>query len=177
MMESLVLTVIGPDKPGVVDALSKVIAEHGASWEQSRMARLAGQFAGILLVKVPADRREALKAELSGLAGPDLEGVVAHGVTEPPREARVAHLELVGGDRPGIVQRISRAMAARHVNLDELETAIMRAPMSSELLFRARARLTIPDHVALEDIKRDVEAIAADLMVDIDLRESAGDDS
>jgi glycine cleavage system regulatory protein len=62
------------------------------------------------------------------------------------------------------------------VNLDELETELTRAPMSSELLFRAQARLTIPDDVALEDIQRDLEAIAADLMVDVDLRESAGDD-
>jgi glycine cleavage system regulatory protein len=175
MMESLVLTVIGPDKPGVVDALSKVIAEHDASWEQSRMARLAGQFAGILLIKVPADRREGLRLALEGLAGPALEVVVAHGVAEPPRAARVAHLELVGGDRPGIVQRISRAMAARHVNLDELETEIARAPISSELLFRAQARLTIPDGVSLDDVQRDLEAIAADLMVDIDLREHAGE--
>jgi glycine cleavage system regulatory protein len=176
MMESLVLTVIGPDKPGVVDALSRVIAEHDASWEQSRMARLAGQFAGILLVKVAADRREALRAALGQLAGGGLEVVIAHGVAEPEPKARVAHLELVGGDRPGIVQRMSRALAARQVNVDDLETEVTRAPMSSELLFRARARLTIPDGVELGDVQGDLEALASDFMVDIDLKERAGDE-
>ncbi len=172
-MESLVLTVIGPDKPGVVDALSKVIAEHGASWEASRMARLAGHFAGILLVKVPADRREPLAQAIEALAraSASLEVVVARGVADEARAGRVASLELVGSDRPGIVQRISRALAERHVNVDELETEVARAPMSSELLFRAHARLTLPDSVELDDVRRALEAIASDLMVDVDFRE------
>ncbi len=172
-MESLVLTVIGPDKPGVVDALSKVVAGHGASWEESRMARLAGQFAGILLVKVPPAQKDALVEALRTLASASLEVVVAHGVPEGEREGRAAVLSLVGGDRPGIVQRISRALAERGVNVESLETEVARAPMSSELLFHANATLTLPPGVDLATVRRDLEGIASDLMVDLALEEAA----
>ncbi|MBC7171104.1 MAG: ACT domain-containing protein [Polyangiaceae bacterium] len=171
-MESLVLTVIGPDKPGVVDALSNIIASKGASWEEGRMARLAGQFAGILLVKVPPDEKEALIAALHALGTSSLEVVVAHGAPEDERAGRTAVLSLVGGDRPGIVQRISRALAERGVNVDLLETEVARAPMSSELLFHASATLSIPSDVDVAAVRRDLEAIASDLMVDLALEEA-----
>ncbi len=172
MMESLVLTVIGPDKPGVVDALSKAIAARGASWEESRMARLAGQFAGILLVKVPPAEKEALVAALRALGAAGLEVVVAHGVAEGERTGRTAVLSLVGSDRPGIVQRISSVLAARGVNVDALETEVARAPVSSELLFHASATLTIPPGVTLAAVRGDLEAIASDLMVDLAIEEA-----
>ena len=70
-MATLVLTVIGDDRSGLVSALSGVIADHGGSWERSQMARLAGKFAGIVLVAVPDDRAEALIAELGPLGRRD----------------------------------------------------------------------------------------------------------
>ena len=73
MSTSLVLVVIGPDRPGLVDMLSDAIARHGGSWEESRMARLAGRFAGILRATVPEDRREALEAHLGELRTSGLE--------------------------------------------------------------------------------------------------------
>ena len=53
-MEDLVLTLIGADRPGLVESLAKRVAAHRGNWVESRMAHLAGQFAGILRVEVPA---------------------------------------------------------------------------------------------------------------------------
>jgi glycine cleavage system regulatory protein len=61
-MAALILTVIGPDRPGLVRALSEAVAARGGSWLESRMARLAGQFAGIVLVDAPESLREDLRA-------------------------------------------------------------------------------------------------------------------
>lgn len=174
-MESLVVTVIGPDKPGVVDALSRVIAAGGGSWEESRMARLAGQFAGMLLVKVPAEGKDALVASLRALGPPSFEVVVALGAPEEERAGRKAVLSLVGSDRPGIVQRISRALAESGVNVETLETELARAPISSELLFHATAKLTIPPSVDLASVRADLEEIASDLMVDLAIQDASAE--
>jgi len=55
---SLVLTVIGPDRPGLVESLSQAIAQQEGNWLESRMARMAGQFAGILRVNIEEERAE-----------------------------------------------------------------------------------------------------------------------
>ena len=60
MKTSLVLTVLGADRPGLVESISNVLASHGANWEESRMANLAGKFAGILLASVDSAREAAL---------------------------------------------------------------------------------------------------------------------
>ena len=48
----LVLTVIGDDRPGLVEALAETIAAHEGNWLESRMSHLAGKFAGLLRVSV-----------------------------------------------------------------------------------------------------------------------------
>jgi glycine cleavage system regulatory protein len=77
----------------------------------------------------------------------------------------------VGNDRPGIVREIAQALARRGVNVDELATGCESAPMSGEVLFRATARLDVPEDVTLESLGEELEKIAADLMVDLTLGE------
>ena len=72
MPVSLALTVTGPDKPGLIEALSSTLATHGANWQESRMATLGGQFAGIVLTSVPDDQLEPLQAALDGLCAQGL---------------------------------------------------------------------------------------------------------
>jgi glycine cleavage system regulatory protein len=167
-----VLTVSGPDRPGLVEALSQSVANHRGSWLESRMARLAGHFAGVLRVSVPEEQVEALTRELQSLAPESLQVGVARSELEPPAsDARALRLEILGSDRPGIVRDISQALADRSINVDELRTEIMSAPMSGELLFLASAELQIPAGLDLDLLRKDLEALAHELMVDIDLDE------
>jgi glycine cleavage system regulatory protein len=168
------LTVIGPDRPGLVEALSHAIASHQGSWLESRMARLAGQFAGILRVGVPEEYVEALTQALQSLGPEGLQVGVARSQPEPPAsDVRELRLEIIGSDRPGIVHEISEALADRGINVDELRTEITSAPMSGELLFLANADLLVPADLDLELLRKDLEALAHELMVDVDLDESA----
>ena len=175
MTNSLVLTVIGPDQPGLVEAVAETVAEHGGSWEGSRMARLAGYFAGILEVRVPGDAAAALFKALHELEARGLRVIVedARGDAEPAPFRSLA-LELVGQDRPGIIRDISAGLAAIGVNVAELSTQCSPAPMSGETLFSATALLHLPATRSLGELREALEKIAADLMVDIDLAE-AGD--
>jgi len=174
MGTSLVVTVIGNDRPGIVERLSDVVLAAGANWEESRMARLAGKFAGIVHIGVAAATADALASGLRALTSDGLTIVV-----ESSREAqavafRTVRLELVGNDHPGIIRDISRVLAQQHVNIEELETTVSGAPMSGEQLFRARAQLRLPASVTTDSLRGKLEVLAGDLMVDIALDEQAG---
>ena len=170
-MESLVVTVIGKDRPGLVESVSAVVEANGGNWVESRMSRLAGEFAGILRVSVPADRAGALSDALEGLKAGGLRVAVERGFEETPEEGHVILLDLVGSDRPGIVHAISEALAARSVNVDELNTECDGAPWSGDTLFKATARLRAPRTLDLDQLRESLEAIAGDLMVDISIGE------
>jgi glycine cleavage system regulatory protein len=168
MTASLVLTVIGPDRPGIVEALAAAVAAQEGNWVESRMVRLAGQFTGVLRVEVPRERAQTLEASLRRLESEGLRVLLA--AAEPEEvaaETPSITLELVGQDQPGIVRAISRALASQGVNVEELETSRSSAPMSGERLFRARARLCLPEQGSLDALREALEKLAGELMVDL----------
>jgi len=170
---SFVLTISGRDRPGVVENVADAVSRCGANWQESRMARLAGRFSGIVQVSVPGGAVEALKAALEELRGDELDLVL-----EPTRPEFVDEnytsfvLELVGQDRTGIVREISAALATHGANVVELVTDCTSAPMSGEMLFSASARLRCPQDMGFEALREALERLADDLMVDISLEES-----
>ena len=172
MQRLLVMTVIGADRPGLVDSVAGVVAGHGGNWLESRMSRLGGHFAGILRVEVPVESEHSLVSALNGLKDLGLTIVVHPDEGNPtaPHE-RFASLEIVGHDRPGIVRQISHTLAAEGVNVEELHTECSSAAMSGETLFKARAKLGIPDSCEVLEIRRKLEKIAGDLIVDISFAE------
>lgn len=169
MSSTLVLTVIGSDRPGLVEALSDTVARHGGNWLESRMAHMAGKFAGILRVSVPPTEADALRAALTSLASTGLAVVVESGDLAAPEPAHRMRLELLGADHPGIVREIARALAERGINVEELDTESVSAPMSGEPLFRATAELQAPASLSIEELRTKLEELAQDLMVDITL--------
>jgi glycine cleavage system regulatory protein len=171
MRTSLVLTVIGKDRPGIVERISDQVLAAGANWEESRMARLGGQFTGILRVAVDADRAEALAARLRTLDAGGLTVVVERAGEVAASASRHVSLDLVGHDRAGIVRDIARALAQREVNIEELQTEVTSAAMSGETLFRATAHLRVPASMPMSELRRVLEAVANDLMVDVTLEE------
>ena len=173
MDSSLVLTVIGLDRPGLVEELSQTITRHGASWQQSRMAHLAGRFAGILELTVSPARVEELTEALVALEAKGLRVVVERsGDPSGSPDERELRLSLVGQDRPGIVSEISRAIASRGVNVVELVTSVSSAPMSGETLFHVDASLFVPATVSVDELRDALEEIASDLMVEVTLGEA-----
>lgn len=177
MQRMLVMTVIGQDRPGLVESVAALVAAHGGNWLESRMSRLGGQFAGILRVEVPGDNEQTLVSELRKLESRGLT-VVVH--TDQPRpgapSGRQSVLEIVGQDRPGIVREISHALAGFGVNVEALETERASAAMSGETLFKAKARLSIPESCDTVRVRQELERIAADLIVEISLADLKAED-
>jgi glycine cleavage system regulatory protein len=170
MQVPLVMTIIGPDRTGLVEAVARVVADHGGNWLESRMCRLGGEFAGILRIEVPAEKKSPLLAALQNISGlnivvrSDDTNISAPGTPQ-------TKLEIVGHDRPGIVREITRALARAGVNVEEFSSEIVSAPMSGETLFKAAARLQLPAGCDLATLKQELEKIAGDLLVDLSLAE------
>lgn len=171
---SLVATIVCRDEPGIVERLAEVVSSHHGSWEESRMARMAGRFAGILRVSVPGDHADELTSALRAVHACGADVAVQLGDPEPEPSARtLATLETIGTDRPGIVYGIFRTLADEGVNVEELHTEVLTAPWTGEHLFRAEARVALPARLSIDVLRRDLEAIGADLHVDIALAEAA----
>jgi len=174
MQRSLVMTIIGQDRPGLVDSVASLVAEHGGNWLESRMSRLGGHFAGILRAEVPAEKESPLLDALNKLDAIGLHVVVHADQTKAAAAKRpMSVLEIVGQDRPGIIRDISHALASFGVNVEELQTECVSAAMSGETLFKARATLSIPESCNLQALLKQLEKIAADLFVDVSLEKDA----
>jgi len=171
MQSPLVMTIIGPDRTGLVESVARVVADHGGNWLESRMCRLGGDFAGILRVEIPAENQAALLTTLQQLQTHGLQIVVRDDAPTHAAAGQQTRLEIVGGDRPGIVREITSALARAGVNVEEFSSEVVSAPMSGEVLFKAVARLRLPDFCDLALLKKDLEKIAADLQVDASFME------
>jgi glycine cleavage system regulatory protein len=176
MQSSVIITIVGPDRPGLVESISRTVENAAGNWTHGRMAHLGGQFAGMLQIDTQSGQVDELVAALKQLeSSDDLTITVVVGGSSgsaeqyPNGSGEVANLELVGQDRPGIVRNITAAVAARGANIEDLATECFSAPMSGETMFRATARLHLPANSDLSAIQSDLEEIAVDLMVEIKL--------
>lgn len=170
MADEMVLTVIARDRPGLIKALSETIARHGGNWIDSSMARLGGEFAGILRVAIPAGGSDALQTALARLADDGITVSIRKGESRAAsRPGRRVRLELTGVDHPGIIHGISTALSALDINIDDLETRVFTGSMSGEPMFEAKAEIVLPDTVEEATLRATLETLARDLMVDADI--------
>jgi glycine cleavage system regulatory protein len=175
MLTNLVMTLIGADQPGLVQLVAARVADHGGNWLESRMSHLGGQFAGIVRVEVPAGRAHELMHALQEIEASGLRIIVQAEPGPAPKAAgALAMLEIVGLDRPGILRGISATLAAHQVNVEELASECVSAPMGGGNLFQARATVLVPEKANLAALRADLEKIATDLMVDLKLQPGTG---
>lgn len=172
-MTTLVLTVVGDDRQGLVAAVADVVDAHGGNWENSELAELAGAFAGIVEVSVPAARAAALREALGALAGllhvTVHEGSASgnHGDAAPA--ARRFTIRVLGNDRPGIVREVSSAVAAHELSIERMTTETRDAAMAGGRLFEATIVAAIAASVDVAAVQRSIEQLATDIQVDVAL--------
>lgn len=167
-MTALVVTFMADDKPGLVSLLSKTVSAHQGNWLDSSLSQLAGKFTGILVVQVSDEHAEALSQALLGLRAQGINLICEASQSEDiSTDHTELVLDLVGHDKPGIVRDISTVLAQHNANVIKLSSELVPGSMSSELLFKAQGRVTVPASVDVDQLQDALEAIAADLLVDI----------
>jgi len=172
MPKTLVLTFIADDRPGLVGRLSEAVAGAGGNWLESQMAHLAGKFAGIARVEIAGDDAAPIAQALNALHADGFRLTIAEAEAAATPAVAEFSIELVGPDQPGIVRDVSRCLAERRVSVVELETDRRPAPMGGEHLFYARARISLPEGLDVDELRAALEELSAALMVDIGLSRS-----
>lgn len=172
-MATMVLTVYGDDRAGLVDSLAEAVDDNGGSWDKSYMAELVGKFAGVVAISVPDARVASLLAAFETLRAQGLD-IAAHAVdssraTEPRREMT---LVISGQDHPGIIHDISHALAERGISIAELATETSDAPMGGGVLFEAQLTLHAADNEPFEELHDAIAKVADELVVDFELAEA-----
>jgi glycine cleavage system transcriptional repressor len=169
----LVLTAVGPDRPGLVNEISSLVLAAGANLEDSRMAILGGEFA--LLVLVSGESKAVVRVEQSaGELGSRLGLSVLTKTTssqQVPRDFLPHQIRVTGVDRPGIVQRVAAVLAGRGVNVASLESRLAYAPESGTPMFILEAALQIPSALALADLRRELASACTEENWDFTLEE------
>ncbi|WP_243229453.1 glycine cleavage system protein R [Microbacterium sp. CIAB417] len=168
-MTTLILTVVGTDRPGLVAAVADVVDAHGGNWENSQLAELAGAFAGVVQVSVPDDRRAQLTSALQALDGLLTVTVHAGSDAEPEATARPVALQILGNDRPGIVREVSAVLRAHELSIETMTTETRDAAMAGGRLFEASVVAEVPASADLEALRADLERLTTELQVDITL--------
>lgn len=171
MPVEMVLTAIARDRPGVVEALADVVARHSGNWIDSSMARLGGEFAGIVRISVPEGCVAKLEQAFAELSSTGIDVTLRAGVPAEPPKGTHAKLELTGLDHTGIVLEVTRLLARHGVNIADLETTVYPGSMGGEPMFSAKADIVLPPDLDTDDLRDALELIANDIMVDIALTE------
>ncbi|WP_292829325.1 ACT domain-containing protein [Microbacterium sp.] len=169
-MTTLVLTVVGADRAGLVAAVADVVDAHGGNWETSELAELAGAFAGIIEVSVADDRVDDLRAALTGLDG--LLTVAVHASETSPTDdvdMRRLAFTVLGNDRPGIVREISATLSAHDLSIERMSSETYDAAMSGGRLFEAKIVARAAASVDIDAVQSALEELAAEIQVDVTL--------
>jgi glycine cleavage system regulatory protein len=168
-MKDLLLHLNGPDQTGIVARLAEITTSHGGNWLDSRMIRLGGTFSGIVRVALGDDAVDPFSCAAAAFLEQKGYQLSVHPAdpAEPPQTGRLVGLELSGQDHPGIVQAIFAVFQRAGVNVEELSTGLRAAPWSGTPVFEARARLRLPQEHSLDALQSELEAIAADLLVEV----------
>ncbi len=171
-MKQLALTVIGPDRPGLVDDIAKAVLNHQGHWLASNLSHLAGHFAGIVQIEVPESELSAVRASLDALS--DLEIQMAPCLDKPSAETSdddtpsLLNFVITGNDRPGIVQELSSVISHKGGNIVHFTSKRQSAPNWGVPLFNAVATVQLAKGMNKDEVIRALESITADLTVDVE---------
>lgn len=168
MIQNYILTLIGDDKPGLIENLADVVKQNNGNWLESRLANLAGKFSGIVLVSIPKSQSEAFEAAILTLKDSGLSVRATEAGTHSLAGRHTETMRVIANDRPGILSEVSSALAKLSVNIEELTTDCEPAPMSSAMLFKAVAKINVPDSVSDDQLTETLEGLADDLVVEFD---------
>ena len=167
MQKTMLMTILGPDRPGIVEELSTLVAEADGNWLESSMSHLAGHFAGMVQFSIPQLREAHLRSSLEALSSTGLECIVKDAAASGIERSACFSLEIVGHDRPGIVRAISDVIAQAGGNVEAFSSHVESAPMSGDMLFNARLNVCFPADVHVEGLDACFAEIGNELTLDV----------
>ncbi len=168
MRQNYVISYLGKDKPGLVDQLSQAVSSQGGSWLASRSVNLGGMFGGIIEINLPTEQLPQLEQAMQDVRKQASKLLIEPVGAAADGDSQHYQLKVVGADRPGIVAEVAAILSRLQVNIEEMETEIEPAPMSSDMTFHLDCRISLPADMQIDQVETALEALADDLMVETD---------
>jgi glycine cleavage system regulatory protein len=170
MNQSVILTVVGSDRPGLTRAIADAVFAAGGNWLESHLSRLGGKYVGSVLVELPEERLGELEAAARRIDAVGLKVDIIAAAAAPERAGQSLGIEIVGQDRPGIVREVTTVLAGLDVNIEDFTTAIEGSAWSGAPLFRAKAKLLVPAKLSTDQVREALESISGEIMVDFSMQ-------
>lgn len=166
---SVILTVVGNDRPGLTQAIADAVLAARGNWLQSHLSKLGGRYVGSVLVELPEQSLHALERGVRDIDARGLSITIIPASEDTSQKGEYLQLAVVGQDQPGIVREVTSALAELGVNIEDFETRAEHSSWSGQRLFRATANLLVPLGVSIEDVQEALERISGEIMVDINI--------
>jgi len=171
--EYLVVTIVGPDRRGIVEKITATMLEYAANIEESKMARLGGEFAVIMLLSLPGEKENELLTSLDALN--------EHELTIISRPTNLSRLErfqgyvpyeilVLGADHEGIVHSVAQYITSEQMNIEKLDTQVTQAPITGTPLFSMKATVQAPPGLTLVQLRQKLAKVGDELGVDIEVK-------
>jgi glycine cleavage system transcriptional repressor len=172
MSQEIVVTAVGPDRPGIASDFSGHVHAAGANLADTRMVNLRGKFALIALVEGAANVLEDVKKRLTE-AGPNIGLAIEFSepkdVTATAREGLPFRLKTYSMDQPGIVHRITTYLREQGVNVEELTTRLESAPFMGTPVFTMEILMLVPKNLSAKSLRNGLEELGDALNCDVDI--------
>ena len=169
MRKHIVLTASGNDRPGVIEEFTRILVKHDGNIEASRMSRLGGAFAMLMLVSAPETKVEALRTDLGEMQHAKFD--VTTLITEVRDDASgpsftPCGVTVTGADHIGIIHQIARYLSEQGINVESMSTEVVAAPMSGSPLFTMQAVVRVPPQLSIADLREALEYITTEVGVE-----------
>ena len=170
MRKNIVLTLTGTDRVGIVDSVTEILVNFDGNVETSRMARLGGEFAMLMLISIPEEQIEPLNKSIDALHQQGFQ--VSTRPTGQSYEQKYNgwlpyQIDVHGADHEGIVHQVAHYLTQRGINIESMDTGIVPAPMSGTLFFSMNAVVLVPPGMPHKDWQAELEDVADHLNVEI----------
>ena len=166
-MIQYIITATGPDRIGIVSDISNIITKGGGNIEESRMAKLSGDFAIIMLITTNKTQ-EDLKVQLRELE-PLMINIRNTTKKETKGKGAIRQLVLTGADNEGIVNTVTSFLSDKDINIESMDTETVQAPISGTTLFKMQAMIQIPQKIEIKVLENNLTVLGENLNVELEL--------
>lgn len=176
-MRHFALTAVGGDRPGIVAGVTGRLVDLGCNLEDTSMTILRGRFAMVMVLAGPDDlEADAIDAALVPVAADLGLAVWVHEIAERVPESVAGAswaVSVHGADRPGIVHRVTAALAGAGANVCDLSTRVIGPP--EKPVYAMLLEVVLPPDVDGDALAARLGALADELGVACSMHPSDAD--
>lgn len=171
MRSYVVISSMGPDRPGLAKDIAEFFTARGINIERSRGCVLGNEFGMIILTSGKTDDIERLIKDLDSLREKTKLDIYVRKTKAPGHRDVLPSIpyKLIATsiDHPGIIHQICKSLQTRKVNIDDISTNVNNNPVTGANTFQMVCYFSLPPAIKIIDLKNDFNRISDEYNIDI----------